>query len=190
MNPNTPVGCPQCGGRWTSGQAGRRLALTGLFASVTDWIEVDIYSCPACGRLAFFRTNFLPQPKKHVPVEPEPTDVDTTAFYVPGTGELVKCPVCGKEHPRDDAFCPLCGTRRDQPCPWCGKWFPAAQPSVPGAATAEMRNKRNQASGGPWKPMAAAVFLLKKSTPPHTGGYLRCLPAGTAGCVHPLGAPP
>ena len=55
-------------------QAGRRLALTGLFASVTDWIEVDIYSCPACGRLAFFRTNFLPQPKKHVPVEPEPTD--------------------------------------------------------------------------------------------------------------------
>ena len=58
-------------------QAGRRLALTGLFASVTDWIEVDIYSCPACGRLAFFRTNFLPQPKKHVPVEPEPTDVDT-----------------------------------------------------------------------------------------------------------------
>ena len=77
-------------------QAGRRLALTGLFASVTDWIEVDIYSCPACGRLAFFRTNFLPQPKKHVPVEPEPTDVDTAAFYVPGTGELVKCPVCGK----------------------------------------------------------------------------------------------
>ena len=41
------------------------------------------------------------------------------------------CPVCGKEHPRDDAFCPLCGTRRDQPCPWCGKWFPAAQPVCP-----------------------------------------------------------
>ena len=96
MNPNTPVGCPQCGGQMDLGQAGRRLALTGLFASVTDWIEVDIYSCPACGRLAFFRTNFRPQPKKHVPVEPEPTDVDTAAFYVPGTGELVKCPVCGK----------------------------------------------------------------------------------------------
>lgn len=107
MNPNTPVGCPQCGGgQMDLWQAGRRLALTGLFASVTDWIEVDIYSCPACGRLAFFRTNFLPQPKKHVPVEPEPTDVDTAAFYVPGTGELVKCPVCGKEHPRDDAVCP------------------------------------------------------------------------------------
>ena len=106
MNPNTPVGCPQCGGQMDLWQAGRRLALTGLFASVTDWIEVDIYSCPACGRLAFFRTNFLPQPKKHVPVEPEPTDVDTAAFYVPGTGELVKCPVCGKEHPRDDAFLP------------------------------------------------------------------------------------
>lgn len=131
MNPNTPVGCPQCGGQMDLWQAGRRLALTGLFASVTDWIGVDIYSCPACGRLAFFRTNFLPQPKKHVPVEPEPTDVDTAAFYVPGTGELVKCPVCGKEHPRDDAVCPLCGTRRDQPCPWCGKWFPAAQPVCP-----------------------------------------------------------
>ena len=63
MNPNTPVGCPQCGGQMDLWQAGRRLALTGLFASVTDWIEVDIYSCPACGRLAFFRTNFLPQPK-------------------------------------------------------------------------------------------------------------------------------
>ena len=31
--------------------------------------------------------------------------------------------------------------------------------------------------------MAAAVFLLKKSTPPHTAGYLRCSPAGTAGGV-------
>ena len=49
MNPNTPVGCPQCGGQMDLWQAGRRLALTGLFASVTDWIEVDIYSCPACG---------------------------------------------------------------------------------------------------------------------------------------------
>ena len=43
MNPNTPVGCPQCGGQMDLWQAGRRLALTGLFASVTDWIEVDIY---------------------------------------------------------------------------------------------------------------------------------------------------
>ena len=77
MNPNTPVGCPQCGG------------------------QMDLWQA------------------------------DTAAFYVPGTGELVKCPVCGKEHPRDDAFCPLCGTRRDQPCPWCGKWFPAAQPVCP-----------------------------------------------------------
>ena len=47
MKANTPVGCPQCGGQMDLWQEGRRLAMTGLFASVTDWVEVDIYSCPA-----------------------------------------------------------------------------------------------------------------------------------------------
>lgn len=189
MKANTPVGCPQCGGQMDLWQEGRRLAMTGLFASVTDWVEVDIYSCPACGRLAFFRTNFVPQPKKHVPVEPEPTEVDTAAFYVPGTGSWSNARSAARSIPVTMPFVPCAGPGVIGPVPGAANGFRQHSRSVPIAATAEMRNKRNR--------QAAAMvfhgrrcFSAQKSTPPHTAGYLRCSLAGTAGCGHPLGAPP
>ena len=124
--------CPHCGEPMELWKEDQHLALGGLLGGVSfDRIDADVYSCPGCGNLSFFRSGFVPRRRKHVPVEPEPMGVDTASFYVPGTGEMVKCPVCGKEHPCDDAFCPLCGTRRDQPCPWCGKWFPAGQSVCP-----------------------------------------------------------
>ena len=128
MESNMPVVCPQCGEQMELWRENKRLDLSVI---APDWVRVDVYSCPGCGHLAFFRSGFVPRPKKHVPVEPEPTGVDTTSFYVPGVGEMVKCPVCGKEHPRDDAFCPLCGTRRDQPCPWWGRGSPAEEEAPP-----------------------------------------------------------
>jgi len=85
-------------------------------------LEVEIYICPECGKIEFFR-----------PVRPQQTEQDESAaydgpdpsgFYIPGVAEDVKCYQCGKEHPADDPFCPLCGmpTRRPEPktCEWCG----------------------------------------------------------------------
>jgi len=81
-----------------------------------------LYICPECGKIEFFR-----------PVRPQQTEQDESAaydgpdpsgFYIPGVAEDVKCYQCGKEHPADDPFCPLCGmpTRRPEPktCEWCG----------------------------------------------------------------------
>lgn len=124
--------CPNCGEVLTCWRRGHYLDLReGILFSAPDFAKVDVYSCPGCGKLEFFRPDFLPKEKKHVPVEPEPDSVDTTGYYVPGIREDVKCPVCGKEHPADDLFCPLCGTRRDQPCAWCGKRFPAGEAVCP-----------------------------------------------------------
>jgi len=85
-------------------------------------LKVEIYICPECGKIEFFR-----------PVRPQQTEQDESAaydgpdpsgFYIPGVAEDVKCYQCGKEHPADDPFCPLCGmpTRRPEPktCEWCG----------------------------------------------------------------------
>ena len=52
-------------------------------------------------------------------------------FYTPGTGPEIKCPQCGKLHPSDDGFCPLCGLPRQEPCPWCGTAFPVTEEVCP-----------------------------------------------------------
>lgn len=124
--------CSQCGTALTVWMKKVYLDLQeGQIFNVPNRIPVEVYNCPDCGRLEFFRANFSPKEKKHVPVEPEPDSVDTSGYYVPGLGTDVKCPVCGKEHPADDLFCPLCGTRRDRPCAWCGRRFPAAEEVCP-----------------------------------------------------------
>ena len=103
----------------------------GMIFRVPDWVQIDVYRCPGCGKLEFFQAGFSSKAEEHLPVAAEPDPVDTAGYYTPGFGPDVKCPVCGKEHPADDPFCPLCGTRRDQPCEWCGKWFPASEEVCP-----------------------------------------------------------
>lgn len=124
--------CPNCGEVLTCWRREHYLDLQeGQILNIPNKIPVDVYSCPGCGKLEFFRAGFSPKEKEHIPAEPEPDSVDTTGYYVPGIRENAKCPACGKEHPADDLFCPLCGTRRDQPCAWCGRRFPAAEDRCP-----------------------------------------------------------
>ena len=89
-------------------------------------LRMDIYICPKCGKIEFF------YPVKPKEAETAGQDVwnsyngpDTTGFYIPGVAEDVKCYQCGKEHPADDPFCPLCGmpTKKleAQHCEWCGE---------------------------------------------------------------------
>ena len=124
--------CSQCGTELAVWMKKVYLDLQeGQILNIPNRIPVDVYSCPACGKLEFFRANFSPKEKKRAPAEPDPDPVDTTGYYEPGSGPDVKCPVCGKEHPADDPFCPLCGTRRDQPCAWCGRRFSAGETVCP-----------------------------------------------------------
>jgi hypothetical protein len=101
----------------------------GAVLNIPNRYPVDVYCCPQCGKLELFRANFVPKPPAQESAEPD--SVDTTGYYTPGVQADVKCPVCGKLHPADDLFCPLCGTRRDKPCARCGRWFPAALDACP-----------------------------------------------------------
>ena len=124
--------CLRCGRDMTCWKRNMYLDLEeGMIFRVPDWVQIDVYKCPGCGKLEFFQADFSPKAEEHISVEAEPDAVDTAGYYTPGFGPDVKCPVCVKEHPADDPFCPLCGTRRDQPCEWCGKWFPASEEVCP-----------------------------------------------------------
>ena len=60
---------------------------------------------------------------------------DTTGFYIPGVAEDVKCYQCGKEHPADDPYCPLCGMPTRKPeakrCEWCGETLQGGERRCP-----------------------------------------------------------
>ena len=112
-----------------------RLSDTGFFNLGEDVLLVEIYGCPGCGKLEFFRpAASLKKAQKAEELHELADDgVDTTAFYIPGVGEDVKCPRCGKLHPSDDPFCPLCGTRTVKPrtCKWCGRTLSAGEDKCP-----------------------------------------------------------
>lgn len=84
-------------------------------------LPVTMYVCPDCGHLELFTSERPPEPGPSGPVP----------FYVPGTGPEIKCPQCGRLHPSDDDFCPLCGLPRPEPCPHCGTSFPATEEVCP-----------------------------------------------------------
>lgn len=96
------------------------------FWNIEDRLKVEIYACPGCGKLEFFRANFK-SPKETDSKESASVldGVDTTGFYIPGVAEDIKCYHCGKMHPSDDPFCPLCGmpTKKAEKrtCAWCGE---------------------------------------------------------------------
>ena len=127
--------CPLCGGKLGLLKKEAYVDLnTSAILNLPDRYPMDVYSCRGCGKVEFFRANFVPKPERPVcPAEErwQGETVDTTGFYTPGMGEDVKCPRCGKEHPSDDPFCPLCGLPRDIPCAWCGCPFPAGEEVCP-----------------------------------------------------------
>ena len=76
------------------GQTGWILGdLPNLFAGA---LEVDIYSCPDCGKIEFFMTHFLKGSEEVIEEEVVPQK---------------KCPLCGQEHDVTDAQCPFCQFR-------------------------------------------------------------------------------
>ena len=93
-----------------------------------DWfvaefrLDVDLYVCPKCGKLEFFKPGIRGG-----------GGTDSTGYYRPGIGPDVKCSLCGKEHPSDDPYCPLCGTPTPKPrkCEWCGAELAGSEERCP-----------------------------------------------------------
>ena len=71
-------------------------------------LPVEIYVCPQCGKVEFFRTG-VGLPKDEAPAAKAYDGPDPSGFYTPGVAEDIKCHQCSRLHPADDPFCPLCG---------------------------------------------------------------------------------
>ncbi len=97
--------------------------------SLSTWdnsLSVTLYVCPDCGHLELF-TSERPKDGRSAMDGALPG----IPYYIPGTGSEIKCPQCGKLHPSDDDFCPLCGLPRLEPCPHCGTAFPVTEEVCP-----------------------------------------------------------
>lgn len=71
--------------------------------------EMDVYSCPNCGKLEFF----LPESEDPEIEEPEmesmPPDAECSIVGVSMDGiPQIRCPVCGRNHDFDYPRCPYC----------------------------------------------------------------------------------
>ena len=103
------------------------------FWDIESHLKVEIYACPGCGKLEFFRSG-IGVPKETAGGGAAESDShDPSGFYTPGVAEDIKCYQCGKMHPADDPYCPLCGmpTLKPQKCKWCGEQLAAGQSICP-----------------------------------------------------------
>ena len=120
------LNCLRCGVRMAFRENNQLVLNDSGWRGFESHMRVDVYICPECGKVELFR-----------PVKPKDAErltgdaasaydgPDTTGFYIPGVAEDVKCYQCGKEHPADDPYCPLCGMPTRKPeakrCEWCGE---------------------------------------------------------------------
>lgn len=104
------------------------LSDTGFGNWGQGFLLVEIYACPGCGKLEFFRPG-IGVPKEESGEAPAYDGPDPSGFYTPGVARDIKCYQCGRMHPADDPFCPLCGMPTVKPeerdaepqlCNWCG----------------------------------------------------------------------
>jgi len=90
-----------------------QLGRTGIFLGdlsnlMAGSLEMEIYSCPKCGKYEFFR----PMEEMELQEEEEtglPPDGDCKIVGVSREGiPQVQCPACGKTHDFDYHHCPYC----------------------------------------------------------------------------------
>ena len=82
--------CVRCGTQMHG--LGRKELRLGEPELESGLLEVDMYYCPQCGKLEFFRA-----------------DTEAASRPLP----QVKCPSCGREHALFLPRCPYCGHRYD-----------------------------------------------------------------------------
>ena len=90
--------CANCGGNMEFlGEEQIQLGQVGFFLGhlsnlLSGSLKVELWECPACGKLDFYR-------QSGSGVEDEGHMAQTT------------CPSCGREHDLDDPKCPFCGAK-------------------------------------------------------------------------------
>ncbi|MEA4933959.1 MAG: hypothetical protein VB071_10360 [Lawsonibacter sp.] len=93
MGENTVKHCPACGGMLECKLENFLIGADGgggLLSLLADQYEVDLYACPACGKVELYTANFS--------VKDEPPE------------QTVTCPVCGSQH-SPLIGCPTCAMR-------------------------------------------------------------------------------
>ncbi len=72
-------------------------------------LELDIYSCPACGKVEFFMPGFRDKARWEEEMEDCPPEATENIVGVSMDGiPQVRCPHCGREHDFDYPRCPHC----------------------------------------------------------------------------------
>jgi len=85
------------------------LILGDLPNLVAGALEVDIYSCPKCGKLEFFCAGSDEDETQVMEGCEVPPEINQDIVGVSRTGiPQVRCPVCGKKHDFDYPKCPRC----------------------------------------------------------------------------------
>ncbi len=78
--------------------------------SMQGGLEVDIYSCPKCGKIEFFWPGILDDQRFEEVLEDLPPDVTQNLVGVSRDGiPQVQCPCCRTKHDFDYPECPKCG---------------------------------------------------------------------------------
>ena len=90
--------CANCGGNMDFlGEEQIQLGQTGLILGhlsnlLSGSLEVEIWECPDCGKLDFYRQS-------------------GSGAGDEGHMAQTTCPACGREHDLDDPKCPFCGAK-------------------------------------------------------------------------------
>ena len=107
--------CLRCGARMGFVKKERfQLGQTGFFLGdisnlMAGSLEMEIYCCPKCGKLEFFRPDDGANDRNEEKEDALPPDAGSHIVSVSRDGiPQVKCPVCGKVHDFDYPCCPYC----------------------------------------------------------------------------------
>lgn len=105
------LNCLRCGRDMVCWKRNMYLDLEeGMILRVPDWVQMDVYRCPGCGKLEFFQADFSPKAEEHIPVDAEPDDVDTTGYYTrPASDQISGAPFVGRNTRRTTPSAPCAG---------------------------------------------------------------------------------
>lgn len=107
--------CLRCGGtmrflmreKFQKGESGAWVG--NLNFKFRGGFEMDVYSCPECGKLEFY----MPNDQNDISEAEEadasvPGEADITHISKDGIPQI-RCPACGRTHDFDYPKCPYCG---------------------------------------------------------------------------------
>lgn len=109
--------CLRCGTAMKFGRQEKlQLGQTGFILG--DWpnllagaLEVEIWSCPGCGKVEFFMPGYpeeiFPEPEMEEDALPPEMSQDIVGVSMEGIPQI-RCPACGTEHDFDYPQCPRC----------------------------------------------------------------------------------